>query len=172
MATDHSEFKEYQTQLTRVEFSYLHLVDNLVLDEHVLTLLYQASVLDEEHYKSFLEQYKQNKPYKSIAREFVNYLLTKMKARGECFRDPKVKRKVEEGRRRVDYYEKFMEVRLYVIYFSMTLWTCYLRLDKFTYKYDLWLLFQRIVAYHVRNIIQRELYFGNNLSMMVNLFDF
>ena len=109
-----SDFKIYRNNLTLVVFSYRHLVDNLVLDKPFLELLFQSRLLTLENYNNFLKQIS-DKPYEGVARMFVDLLLTKMRSRGECFRDPKLKRRLEQGRSQIDYFETFMEVSFFWI---------------------------------------------------------
>ena len=112
-----SDFNKYRNNLTQVVFSYRHLVDNLVLDKPLLELLFQSRLLTLEDYNHFLKQ-ASNNCYEVVARMFVDLLLTKMRTRGECFRDPKLKRRLEQGRSQIDYYESFMTVCFIVFGFS------------------------------------------------------
>ena len=110
-------YDSYRTNLTRVVFSYRHLVDNLVLDEPLIELLYERQILSLKEYRSFLKL-AADKPHEDVASNFVNLLLTKMRRRGECFRDPKLKRRLEQGRSQIDYYESFMTVCFIVLGFN------------------------------------------------------
>ena len=103
-------FDSYRTNLTRVLFSYRHLLENLVLDGSLIDLLYQSQILSGKEYGSLLNKLKVNKPYEDVAKIFVNLLLTKMRTRGECFRQPCSGRQLQQDRSHIDYYETFMKV--------------------------------------------------------------
>ena len=107
-----NDFNIYRNNLTLVVFSYRHLVNNLELDKPLLELLFQSRLFTLEDYNNFLKLVS-DKPREVVARMFVDLLLTKMRSRGECFRDPKSKRRLEQGRSQIDYFETFMEVSFF-----------------------------------------------------------
>ena len=102
-------YDSYRTNLTRVVFSYCHLVENLVLDEPLIELLFERQILSSKEYRSLLKL-AADKQHEDVASNFVNLLLTKMRRRGECFRDPNSERRLEQGHSYIDYYETFMTV--------------------------------------------------------------
>lgn len=104
-----SEFKLYQERLTRVLFSYRHLLENLILDKDLVDKFFTALVLSSKDSHNFIRKVDRDS-YEDIAHDFVDLLLTNMRARGECFRENTPKRYVEQALSRPDPYVKFMEV--------------------------------------------------------------
>lgn len=110
LSTLSNELTKYERNLTHILFSYRHLVENLVVDRPFLEVLYQAQLLSEEDYHSMINK-PVRIPRKTLARELVHILLTKLRARGERLRDNNPLRRLESFNQK-DPYETFMEVLL------------------------------------------------------------